>query len=141
VIAAVRAPAVRDEPRRSVRHPGRHAVRGRRGRLVRRRYAVILRAFAILGAITLGVVAYLGLVANVTNMRMQIADDAQVRQRLVNRTTQLEDKIARLESRESLAKIAARLGMREPAAFALVTVPPDRPREAPRGVAFLPWLR
>jgi cell division protein FtsB len=141
VIAVVRSPAVDRFRRRTGTRLGSQAVRVRRGRLRRRRYAVILRAFAVLGAITICVVAYLWLVANVTNVRMQISDDVRVRQRLIDRTTQLEDKIARLDSRESLAKIATRLGMHEPSTFALVTVPADRAREAPRGVAFLPWLR
>ena len=74
-------------------------------------------------------------------LNYELGKEAQVRARLTDQTTRLDDQIARLESRERLARVAAALGMREPESFAAVTLPVERPPMPPHGLAFLNWPR
>jgi len=67
--------------------------------------------------------------------------DAKDRARLLEETARLDDRIARLESRERLAGFAVRLHMAEPQTFAQVTVPPDAAPPSGHRIALLDWLR
>ncbi len=90
---------------------GRTAVSARRAHARRQRYAALRRIFVRVGALTLGVVIYLGLMANVTRMNYDLAKRLAVRAQLVDESSRLDDRIARLESRERLGVAAAKLGM------------------------------
>jgi cell division protein FtsL len=120
---------------------GRNAARMRRSRTRRLRYRGIVRILVVLGALTLLVVFYLGLAANVMRLNYELGKVKQERAQLIDQTSRLDDQIARLESRERLAQVAARLGMREPATFAAVVLPAPGPRTPPPGLAFLNWPR
>jgi hypothetical protein len=66
------------------------------------------------------VIPYLLLLANVTRMHYETARAERQRVALQEETQRLDDEIARLSSRERLAMLAARLGMKESSAFSVV---------------------
>jgi cell division protein FtsL len=130
----------------------RVAAQTRRKRSLSLRYRSIVRIIQTLAAATVLIVGYLWLMANVTRMNYEYARATHERTQLLDETTALEDQIARLESRERLADLAAKLGMNEPARFsvAVLTASPthvatEQPPPAVRGVTLLPaitdWLR
>jgi hypothetical protein len=132
------APAHRAAPRHGVRS-ARSASAARRARNSRLRYRAIGRIVVCLGLLTTLVLLYLALVANVTRTRYELGRAERERHALVEQTARNDDEIAQLESRDRLERIAASLGMREPLAFAVVTLPRERrhQRVAPHGVAAL----
>jgi hypothetical protein len=124
----------------------RGAAERRRKRSGALRYRSIVQMLLVLGTVTLGVVVYLGLLANVTRLTYEQARLDQTHARLVDDAARLDDQVARLESRDRLAVIAARLGMRESRRFDLAVVPPERADVvAQRNVLLIPaiasWLR
>ena len=136
---------------RSTARVAHAAAQTRRKRTVSLRYRSIVQIVGSLGVATVLVVAYLGLMANVTRMNYDYAKATRERTQVLEKTSRLEDQIAHLESRERLAIIAAKLGMTEPARFTVVTLMPlplrgaAQPEQPTRGVALLPaitdWLR
>jgi len=132
-------PAPASRPRTGTR-AGRSAVERRRVRGRRRRYARFVRTLAAVGIVTLGVCLYLALLANVTRMNYDLMKVEATKARLVADSGRLDDRIASLESRERLANLALRLGMREPQTFIAIAAPSAAP-PSPPGLAFLDWLR
>jgi len=120
---------------------GRSAVSRRRARTWRARHAGFTRLFATVAALTIAIVFYLALMANVTRLNYELAHSLQQRSQLIDSTARLDDQIARLESRDRLAAVAARLGLREPQTFAQIVLPPPRRVLAAHGIAFLRWLK
>jgi ABC-type Fe3+ transport system permease subunit len=119
----------------------RGAAERRRARTNRMRYAMATRIAAIAGTLTALVVIYLALMGNVERMNYELARVDRDRAALIERSTQLDDTLARLRSRERLARVAASLGMRESATFVSISLPVDRPKPEPGGLAFLAKLR
>ncbi len=119
---------------------GRTAVSGRRAHARWLRYASLWRIFATVAALTLAVVIYLGLMANVTRMNYDLAKRLALRAGLIDETSRLDDRIARLSSRERLGLLAAKLGMGEPQTFAAIALP-LQPAATGHGLAFLDWLK
>jgi hypothetical protein len=130
-----------DERPRTGTRAGRGAVSRRRAHSRQLRNAGFTRLFASAFVLTLAVVFYLGLMANVTRMNYALTKAAREKTRLVDATSRLDDRIARLESREHLDALARRLGMRESQTFIAIVVPPEHHGEAPHGLAFLTWLK
>jgi hypothetical protein len=125
----------------------RAASSARRARTRRMRYELIVRTVSGLGVATVVVLVYLALLANITRLNYEVSHAKQARARIGLQAMRADDEIARLASRDKLAAIAARLGMREPTTFAVVSLPP-RHRHAtqpPHGVALLSgvagWLK
>ena len=82
------------------------------------------------------------LTANVTGLTFAIEQAEQQRSQLQDDVQRLDDRIAHLESRERLALVAAKLGMREPAGYAVVELPQvEKARPATTGLAFLEWFK
>jgi hypothetical protein len=133
------APERREKASRPGSRAARNASAVRRARNRRLRYRSIGRIVAGLCALTCFVLLYLALVANVTRLQYEIGRAQRDRARLVEQTQRSEDEIALLESRDRLEQLAARLGMRDPEAYAIVVIPQRRRRAAPpvRGVAAL----
>jgi hypothetical protein len=104
----------------------RGAADRRRKRSGALRYRSIVHMLLVLGTVTLGVVVYLGLLANVTRLTYEQAHLDRTHARLIDDAARLDDQVARLESRDRLAVIAARLGMRESRRFDVAVVPPER---------------
>ncbi len=130
-----------DERPRTGTRAGRGAVSRRRARTRQLRNAGFTRLFSTVFVVTLAVVIYLGLMANVTRMNYGLTKAAREKAQLVDATSRLDDRIARLESRERLDALARRLGMRESQSFIAVTVPPEQHPQVERGLAFLTWLK
>jgi type II secretory pathway component PulM len=131
-----------DGPRvRAGTRAGRNAVDRRRAKTLRIRYENLVRTLVAGGAITLCVFAYLGLMANVTRMNYQLVHDANDRKVLLDETTRLDDRIARLETRERLAQIAGGLHMHSAQTFAEIALPADVPPPSTHRLALLDWLR
>jgi hypothetical protein len=140
------APRIEPSPRSGWR-TARAASSARRARTRRLRYRLIARTVSGLGVATLVVLVYLALLANITRLNYEVSHAKQARERIALQAVRAEDEIARLASRDKLEAIAARLGMREPSAFAVVALPP-RHRHATQpahGVALLSgvagWLK
>ena len=128
-------------PRPRGTRSGRTAAHVRRKRTKAKRYAGFVQIFSTVGVITIAVVVYLALMANVTRMNYELAKSDRTKSALVDENSRLDDRIARLETRERLARLANSLGYREPDTFATVVVPEDRVATVPHGSALLSWLR
>lgn len=134
-------PVPENAPPRTGTRAGRSAVLRRRALARRLRYAGFARMFATVGALTLAVVIYLALMSNVTRMNYDLAKRLAQRARLMDESSRLDDRIARLSSREHLGAVAARLGMTEPQAFAEIALPTQTHWVGSHGLAFLDWLK
>jgi hypothetical protein len=142
IARALEAPLPEPAPRRrGGTRAGRSAVGRRREQRRRARYAPLGRIAAAVFASTFVIVAYLALLANVTRLNYELSKSARFRAGLVDQSVRLEDQIARLESRERLARLAAKLGMHEAATFAEVALPAQAQPPEPRGIALLSWLK
>jgi hypothetical protein len=119
----------------------RTAVRRRRSLRKRSRYLVLGRIVVTVSLLTLTIGVYLALMANVTRMNYELSKNARTEARLTDESARLEDEISRMGSRERLAGIAARLGMRESQSFAQVSLPAQQPASTSHGIAFLSWLK
>jgi len=120
---------------------GRNAALHRRKRTRALRNAGVSRIAMTTVALTLAIVVYLALMANVTKMNYELSHVERTKSHLLDESSRLDDQIVRLSSRERLAHLAATLHMHEPQKFAQVTLPPARLEAPPRGLAFLPWLK
>jgi sensor histidine kinase regulating citrate/malate metabolism len=131
-----------DEPRRPRTRAARGAAERRRARTKRLRYVVSARIACVVGVLTLAVVSYLALMGNIERMNYELGHAEAERAKLLAQSVELDDTLARLRSRERLARIAAQLGMRDSASFAEIVVPADRHPQAPAtGLALLARLR
>lgn len=124
-------------PRR-VRRPG-DAARLRQARARRRRYRGPAQICAALCGLLILVMAYLGLMGNLTALSDRIARAAAERSVLQEQSLRLDDQIARLKSRERLAQIATKLKLQQPSVYAVVTVPPG-PDDSADGWARAPGV-
>ena len=120
---------------------GRTAVARRRARARAERNAALVRVYATIALLTLAVVVYLALMANVTRLNYALAKSVRARAIATDASGRLDDEIARLSSRDRLGVLATRLGMHESQSFIALTLPHERHVEPPRGIALLDWLR
>lgn len=137
------APSVAEATGRPPRPRMRLAVTGpqRRARTSRIAHAGLLRIVLTAMAVTLCVMAYVTLTAMLTRTNYQVVRVERERVALRDETLQLEDRLARLRSRDRLAALATKLGMQEAGAYAVVEIPrPAVPAPADRGLAFFPSL-
>jgi len=118
---------------------GRGAVARRRATATRLRHRAVARIFAALAVVTVAIVVYLALLANVTRLQYAIGHANADRATLMADTALLDDRIARLESRERLARDAATLHMVQSQRFVQVALPED-PAPKRTGFALLGWL-
>lgn len=130
-----------ERPPRIGTRAGRGAVSRRRARTRQLRNAGLTRLFGTAFVVTLAVVVYLGLLANVTRMNYALTKAVRQKAQLVDATSRLDDRIARLESRERLDAVARRLGMHDSQSFIAVNLPPEPRAQESRGLAFLTWLK
>jgi len=120
---------------------GRTAARVRHKRIRTLRYASFARIFVTVGAVTLAIVVYLALMANVTRMNYELSKTIRAKTALVDESSRLDDRIARLMTRERLAVLANRLRMHEPQTFGEIELPVEQRVPEARGLAFLTWLQ
>jgi cell division protein FtsL len=133
---ALQATPPEPQPRQFER--GRTATRRRVARTRRRGYVALLRVGAVAAFIVVPLMIYVMLTANLTTLNYKLARVQTEKNALLAETMRQEDRIAKLESRERLAQVAAHLHMHEPGMYAVVAVPstPRPPAPSP-GVAFL----
>ncbi len=116
----------------------RAATRARFVRAQRRAYLAFLRVGGIAALLVLPLMFYVMLTANLTGMNYTLAKEEARKATLLAQTMRQDDRIAKLESRERLAALAARLGMHDPQIYAVATLPPaaDEPAGG-HGIALL----
>jgi hypothetical protein len=118
---------------------GRGAVPRRHARARRKRYVGVVRILACVTLATVGIVIYLGLMANVTRMNYELSRNARTRAVLLDETSRLDDRLSRLTSHDRLLQIGKSLGMREPLTMAVVKLPSES-RVEPDRLALLTSL-
>ena len=109
-----------EQPR--IRNPrsARTATKTRIVRNSRARYTAIFRVCMVLGVVLVSLLGYVMLTSNVTSLSYAVAKAHQQRDDLQEQSARLDDRLALLRSDERLARVATKLGMREPQQFALV---------------------
>ncbi len=130
--------AIPPEPQPRQDERGRIATRRRFRRAQRRGYVNVFRVGGVVALIVVPLMVYVMLTANLTGLNYKLARVQAQKAELLAETMRQEDRIAKLESRERLAQVAARLHMHDPGMYAVVTVPPPARDPAPaQGVALL----
>src|SRR5438270_13912665 len=121
---ALAAPRVETrQPRVANVRTAKNATQKRRAHAVRSRYAAIWRFSALLALGLVLVMTYLMLTANVTSLNYAVARAERQRAGLQSETMRLDDRLSQLRSDARLARVAAKLNMRDPQQFALVKMP------------------
>jgi hypothetical protein len=135
-MSAVPAFAPEPQPRHVER--GRSASRRRIRRAQRRGYVAFCRVVAAAALVALPLMIYVMLTANLTGLNYKLARVEAQKADLLAASMRADERIAKLESRERLALLAARLNMHDPHVYAVVDIPALPPvAPAPRGVALL----
>ena len=104
----------------------RAATQRRFVRKSRARYADVTRVFVALTGVLVLLMGYVVLTSSLTGSSYAVAKALAQREALEEETMRLDDRISALRSDDRLAALAARLGMREPQAFAVVRIAPPR---------------
>jgi len=131
-----RPPRTAPELRRidRVRHATKRRTRRARRRLHRPLFAVVMLTLAVL----VPLLAYVALTASLTSLNYALAREEHQRTALVDETQRLDDRLARLQSPDRLAALAAQLKLHDPHVYAVVRVPePKQPQPKPTGLALL----
>jgi cell division protein FtsL len=115
----------------------RAATQRRIVRKTRARYAGVGRALVVLTVVLALLMGYVVLTSSLTGLSYAVAKARATREALQEETMRLDDRIAALRSDDRLSQLAARLGMREPARFAVVRL--EVPRVARARSAFPVW--
>lgn len=110
----------------------RVAALQRRAKTAQKRCANLRPFFAGLATVLVLLMGYVMLISNLTGLNYAVARAERERVALQDQTARLDDRIATLRSQERLASIATEFGMRDPQEFAIVTVPRELKRAAPR---------
>jgi cell division protein FtsL len=116
---------------------GRAASVLRRGRSQRSRYRSVGRIAVLASIVTAALIVYLFLLANVTRMNDEASAARLQLAGLKDQVRRSDDEIARLSSRERLAALADRLGMKEPAAYRVVRLPKPEVARSPDHISLL----
>jgi hypothetical protein len=117
---------------------GRSATRRRFRHAHRRSYIGFLRVGAAAAVFVVPLMLYVMLTANLTSLNYKLARVEAEKIALQAETMRQEDRIAKLESRERLAALAAQLKMRDPQVYAVISLPQAQPTPAPaHGIALL----
>jgi predicted ABC-type exoprotein transport system permease subunit len=104
----------------------------------RRSYAAFLRIAGIATIFVLPLMLYVMLTANLTSLNYKLARVEEQKLALQAETMRQDDRIAKLESRERLAALAARLKMHDPQVYAVISPPRTQTVPAPaHGIALL----
>jgi cell division protein FtsL len=131
-----------EAPHKVLRRPriAAHATRRRKRRAWRLHYGASAKVLIVLAMVLAPVMLYVLLTTSLTSMDYQLDAANAQKAKLTGEVQRLDDRIAYLESRERLARIAAKLGMRDPSQYAVVALKPP-PVQKTDGLAFLGWLK
>jgi len=136
VNAAQRAPL--PEPRRVVYVRAATIQRVRRTR--RRMRAPVLAVVTLTLAALIPLLGYVTLTANLTSLNYALTRTDHERVALLEDTQRLDERIARLQSPDRLAALAAKLKLHDPHVYAVVRVPEPKPQPRPTGFAIFAWF-
>lgn len=125
----------RPQPR--VAMTAREAARRRGRRTKRQGYTGLGFIAALFAVVLVPMMIYLLLMSNLTALNYSLAHATQKKLELQEETMRLDDRIARLESRERLAELAIKLHLHDPHVYAVVDVPGPVVAPPPNGIAFL----
>jgi hypothetical protein len=89
----------------------------------RARYAAIVRFSLVLSLASVLLIAYVVMTSRLTGLTYALGKEQAQRADLQEQTARLDDSLAALDSQDRLARVAVKLGMREPQEFAQVTLP------------------
>jgi hypothetical protein len=109
----------------------RAATQRRIVRTSRARYAGVARVSTALTCILVLLMGYVVLTSSLTGLSYAVAKARAQREALQEETMRLDDRIAALRSDDRLSAVAARLGMQEPATFAVVRIAAPRIARTP----------
>jgi hypothetical protein len=109
----------------------KNASQTRKVRNNRARYTSLVRMGGVLFVALALLMGYVMLTSNMTSLTYAVAKAHHDREALEEQTARLDDKLIAMRSDERLAKLAAKLGMHEPAQFAVVKL--TAPAVAHRG--------
>jgi hypothetical protein len=115
-----------------VRHATQRRTRRTRRRLQRPVFAVVTLALAVL----VPLLAYVTLTANVTSLSFAIVRADRERTTLANDAQRRDNTIAKLQSPERLAALAAKLRLHDPHVYAVVRIPEPKAQPRATGLAF-----
>lgn len=121
---AMAQPQYTEQPRITNPRRARTATASRIVKNNRVRYGSIVRVGAVLGIVLVGLLAYVMLVSNITSTSYALEKAQHQRELLFEQTARLDERLAKMHSDDRLAGIAAKLGMREPEAFAAIQLDP-----------------
>jgi hypothetical protein len=111
----------------------RAATQRRIVRTSRARYTGVVRIVAVSAGVLALLMGYVLLTSSLTGLSYAVATARADREALQEETMRLDDRISALRSDDRLSAIAARLGMHEPQALAVVRIEaPPIARERPR---------
>jgi hypothetical protein len=136
MIAAQRAPL--PEPRRVIYVRAATQQRVRRTR--RRMRAPVLALLTLTLVALVPLLGYVKLTANLTSLNYALVRTDRERIALLEDTQRLDEKIARLQSPDRLAALAAKLKLHDPHVYAVVRVPEPKPQPRPTGFALFAWF-
>ncbi len=136
MIAAQRVPE--PEPRRVIHVRAATIRRVRRTR--RRMRAPVLALLTLTIAALVPLLAYVKLTANLTSLNYALVRTDLQRTALLEDTQRLDERIARLQSPDRLAALAAKLKLHDPHVYAVVRVPEPKPQPRPTGFALFAWF-
>ena len=119
----------------------RHATRRRKLYSFFAHYSNSAKVLIVLAMVLAPVMLYVMLTSRLTGLNYQLAAAESQKSHLQGEVQRLDDRIAYLESRERLAQVAAKLGMKDPSQYAIVALPaPPKPHDHD-ALALLSWLR
>ena len=117
------------------------ATRRRNRRTRRRAHAPLLAVGLLTAALSIPLLAYVTLTANVTSLNYAVAREESEKTALLEETQRLDDRILQLQSPERLAALATLLRLHDPHVYAVVHVPQPKAQPRPTGFALLgSWL-
>ncbi len=130
--------AIPPEPHPRHVERGRSATRRRLRHAHRRSYVAFFRVGAVVALFVVPLMLYVMLTANLTSLNYKLARVELQKLALQAETMRQDDRIAKLESRERLAALAARLKMHDPQMYAVISLPPAPSAPASdQGIALL----
>ncbi len=136
MIAAQRAPL--PEPRRFIYVRAATQQRVRRTR--RRMRAPVFALLTLTLVALIPLLGYVKLTANLTSLNYALVRTDNERIALLEETQRLDEKIARLQSPDRLAALAAKLKLHDPHVYAVVRVPEAKRQPRPAGFALFAWF-
>ncbi len=125
------------QPRISNQRTARTAAQSRYVKNTRAHYGGLLKTGAVLGLALIALMTYVMLTSSMTSLSYADSKAHRERDHLQIETARLDDQLAIMRSDERLARIAAKLGMKEPQQFASIQLTPPKAAPSQWWLAFI----